>query len=156
MLRNALVGPRLALAAASLSASLLAVSATEATTWQFTDVTAGAGITLPHAMQNLNLPEERMSGGVACGDYNNDGWLDLYHIRGNSGTNVLYRNNGDGTFSDQAAATGVDVGGQIQMGATFADWTGDGRLDLFLGGAAGTRLKNFEQQIDGTFKQVTD
>ncbi len=67
--------------------------------------------------------------GCAIGDYDNDGWLDLYVT--NYGPNVLYRNNGDGTFSDVTSAAGV---GDPRWGtsAAFVDYDGDGYLDLFV------------------------
>ena len=86
----------------------------------FTDVTAKAGVA-----------NERWGFGVAVGDYNNDGWPDLYVA--NWGKNRLYRNNGDGSFTDVAEQAGVTVGGW-SAGPTFGDYDGDGRLDLFVAG----------------------
>ena len=86
----------------------------------FTDVTARAGVA-----------NERWGFGVAVGDFNNDGWPDLYVA--NWGKNRLYRNNGDGTFTDIAEAAGVTVGGWSAAPA-FGDYDGDGRLDLFVAG----------------------
>lgn len=68
--------------------------------------------------------------GVACGDYDNDGWTDIYIT--NVGTNVLLRNMGDGTFSDVTEVVGVgDVGWSIP--AAFLDFDRDGWLDLYVG-----------------------
>ncbi len=86
----------------------------------FTDVTAAAG--LSDAGNNYGM-------GVAVGDYNNDGFADLYIT--NYGRNVLYRNNGDGTFSDVTAEAGVAAGGW-SASAGFFDYDNDGRLDLFV------------------------
>ena len=66
--------------------------------------------------------------GVAVGDYDNDGDLDLYI--NNYGPNVLYRNNGDGTFTDATAEAGVANGDKV--GAYFLDMDKDGDLDLFV------------------------
>lgn len=92
----------------------------------FTDVTAQAGVA-----------NDRWGLGCAVGDYDNDGWPDLYVT--NLGSNRLYHNNHDGTFSDVAvqaqvalAATGHIV--TDHTGATFGDYDGDGRLDLFVAG----------------------
>src|SRR5438034_8672350 len=89
----------------------------------FTDVTAKA-----------HLGDTEWGGGVAVGDYNNDGYLDLYVT--NYGPNRLYRNNGDGTFTDVAAAAGVaDVHWTFpkwSMGAAFGDIDNDGYLDLYV------------------------
>ncbi|MGH9850534.1 MAG: CRTAC1 family protein [Blastocatellia bacterium] len=86
----------------------------------FTDVTDKAGVA-----------NERWGFGVACGDFDNDGWADFYVT--NFGQNRLYRNNGDGTFTDVAEKMGVTVGGW-STGASFGDYDGDGRLDLFVAG----------------------
>ena len=82
----------------------------------FTNVTAKSGIGSPcFAM------------GGAVGDYNNDGWPDLYVTC--LGGNVLYRNNGDGTFTDVTAKAGL-ADGRWSTGAAFADYDGDGFVDL--------------------------
>jgi hypothetical protein len=86
----------------------------------FTDVTAAAG--LADAGNNYGM-------GVAVGDYNNDGFADLYVT--NYGRNTLYRNNGNGTFTDVTAEAGVAAGGW-SASAGFFDYDNDGRLDLFV------------------------
>lgn len=87
----------------------------------FTNVAAQAGV--------MN---DRWGVGVAVGDFNNDGWPDLY-VSNIAGGNRLYRNNHDGTFTDVAAAAGVALGGW-STGPTFGDYDGDGFLDLFVPG----------------------
>jgi hypothetical protein len=84
----------------------------------FTDVTDKAGIATPGFAM-----------GGAVGDYNNDGWPDLYITA--LGGNVLYRNNGDGTFTDVTARAGV-ADGRFSTGAAFGDYDGDGFLDLMV------------------------
>ena len=68
--------------------------------------------------------------GVATGDYNNDGWTDLYIT--NFGSNRLLRNKGDGTFEDVTTASGADDR-RWSVAATFFDFDRDGWLDLFVG-----------------------
>jgi enediyne biosynthesis protein E4 len=87
----------------------------------FTDVTARAGL---GAAGNGNYGM-----GVAAADYDNDGFTDLYVT--SYGHNVLYHNNGDGTFTDVTARAGV-AGGGWSASAGFFDYDNDGRLDLFV------------------------
>jgi len=86
----------------------------------FTDVTDRAGVA-----------NGRWGFGVAAGDFDNDGWLDLYVT--NHGPNRLYRNNHDGTFTDVAERTGVTAGAWSTC-PSFGEYDGDGRLDLFVPG----------------------
>ena len=86
----------------------------------FTDVAEKAGV------QN-----DRWGFGVAVGDYDNDGWPDIYVS--NFGKNRLYHNNHDGTFTDVAEKAGVALG-NWSTGVTFGDYDGDGRLDIFVAG----------------------
>jgi hypothetical protein len=86
----------------------------------FTDVTDKAGVA-----------NERWGFGVAVGDYDNDGWPDIYVS--NFGKNRLYHNNHDGTFTDVAEKAGVALGGW-STGPTWGDYDHDGLLDLFVPG----------------------
>ncbi len=88
----------------------------------FADVTEKAGLT--------GMPQNRYGMGVAVADYDNDGFADLY-VTGYGG-NTLYRNNGDGTFSDVTARAGVSGSGW-STSAGFLDYDNDGKLDLFVG-----------------------
>ena len=85
---------------------------------QFVDVTEKAGVGhIGYAM------------GVAVGDYDNDGYQDIYVT--NFGSNVLYHNNGDGTFTDVTKEAGVDDP-RWSTSAAWVDYNGDGLLDLFV------------------------
>lgn len=90
----------------------------------FTDVTEKAGV-----------PGTGYGLGCVWGDYDNDGFPDLFVTQ--FGRNVLYHNNGDGTFTDvtdKAGVAGLDFGTQFHSGATFFDYDRDGFLDLYVGG----------------------
>jgi len=85
----------------------------------FTDVTDKAGVGYPC-----------WANGAVVGDYNNDGWPDLFVTC--FGGVVLYRNNGGGTFTDVTREAGLGGDTQWAMGAAFGDYDGDGRQDLFV------------------------
>jgi hypothetical protein len=87
----------------------------------FTDVTEKAG-----------LRRAGWAASVCIGDYNNDGFEDVFITYW--GENVLYRNNGDGTFTDVTKEAGLAYSGPKKWGAgcTFIDYNRDGRLDLFV------------------------
>ena len=87
----------------------------------FTDVTKEAGL--------ASAGDGNYGIGVAVGDYDNDGFPDLYVT--SYGKNVLYHNNGDGTFTDVTAKAGVAAGGWSSS-AGFFDYDNDGHLDLFV------------------------
>jgi hypothetical protein len=87
----------------------------------FTDVTQRAGL--------ANAGNGNYGMGVAVGDYDNDGFPDIYLT--NYGRNILYHNNRDGTFSDVTAKAGV-AGGGWSASAGFLDYDNDGKLDLFV------------------------
>ena len=104
-------------------------------------------------------------GGAAWFDYNNDGLLDLLVTDGQGHPNKLFRNNGDGTFTDVAAQAGV-ANGLGNQGVVAADIDNDGCVDLFLTGEgawaghrgnrpAETPAKLYINNCDGTFTDIT-
>jgi enediyne biosynthesis protein E4 len=123
-----------------------------------------SGITF--VLRNSVTPErysiETMTGGVALFDYNNDGLLDIFFTNGAaipsldkkdpSYWNRLYRNNGDGTFTDVTAASGL-AGIGYSMGVAAGDYDNDGFVDLYVTGFDRNQL--FHNNGDGTFTDVT-
>jgi len=87
--------------------------------WRFIDATLEAGV----ACTGYGLA-------AVAGDYDNDGWPDLYVS--NYGPKVLYRNNGNGTFTDATKEAGVADGDKVGAGTCFLDMDGDGDLDLYV------------------------
>lgn len=121
----------------------------------FTEEAAAWGLATPH-----------MGSGVAVADYNNDGWPDMLvtsfgtpGAQGTPGMHKLYRNNGNGTFTDVAAQAGVNFASTSfdGFGAAFGDYNLDGWADLFISSygpsTKGNRL--FHNNADGTFTDVT-
>src|SRR3954469_15372796 len=89
---------------------------------------------------------------AAWGDYNNDGWIDLY-VTTLNGPSFLYSNNGNGTFTSIAGVP-IVAGGVNSFGCVWGDYDNDGWLDLFQGGYnQPSRL--FHKKGNGTFGQVT-
>ena len=97
----------------------------------FTDVTDKAGVGTPCS-----------ANGGAVGDYNNDGWPDIFVTC--LGRNVLYRNNGDGTFTDVSAQAGVEHA-VWSAGAAFGDYDLDGFVDLMVAGYSDFHLNHLPQ-----------
>ena len=98
----------------------MVLSASGSPTLRFTDITASSGIDI------------RTYGmGVAAGDFNNDGFVDIYRT-GLSGS-VMLRNNGNGTFRDVTKEAGTENPGGWGVSAAFVDYDRDGWLDLYVG-----------------------
>lgn len=112
----------------------------------FTDVTRKAGVRAPQS-----------SFCAAWADYDNDGYLDLYianGVIGDGAANVLYRNNGDGTFTDVAEAAGVANTGS-SLGTAWGDYNNDGHIDLHVVNYAQQNVL-YQNNGDGTFTDVTE
>src|SRR5207249_376324 len=86
-------------------------------------------------------------------DFDGDGHDDIYFCN-QLGPNALYRNQGDGTFADVAAAAGVALGDRVCVGATFFDFDNDGKPDLFVASTRGGNVL-FRNLGGGKFTDVT-
>jgi hypothetical protein len=112
------------------------------------------------------LTDTHLGKGASVGDFNNDGWLDIYVTSAgpidapDKGHHRLYRNNGNGSFTEIAEAAGVNETAPVQdgFGSTFGDYDLDGDLDLFVAGFAGGNAGNrlFRNNGDETFRDVTE
>ena len=131
---------------------------------EFIDVARASGITFVH--ENASSPEkyliETMGSGCGWIDYNQDGLLDLYLVNGAATRaftpkrplhSALYRNNGDGTFSDVTLNAGVGAEGLFGMGVAVADYDNDGFPDLFVLGYG--RCILYHNNGNGRFTDVT-
>lgn len=93
--------------------------------------------------------------GCAWGDYDNDGWMDLFLASGaDSRSNALYRNNRNGTFTAMTHGAIVEDGGAAINGA-WGDYNNDGYLDLFVANRGGNNFL-YRNNGNGTFTKITD
>ena len=115
----------------------------------FTDVSEASGIAAP--AQNYSL-------GVLTGDFNNDGKMDIY-VACDQTPSILYINQGDGTFQEEALLRGaaMDENGKALsgMGATAADYDGNGWLDIFRSNFSDERETLYRNNRDGDFEDAT-
>ncbi len=128
---------------------------------RFTDVTGQCGIHFRHNAGKSGhkyLPET-MGPGLAVIDYNGDGKPDLFFVNGRDWTPrgrktlcALYRNDGNGTFTDVTRGSGLDIE-MYGIGASVADYDNDGRPDLYVTALDGDHL--FHNEGDGKFRDVT-
>ena len=135
---------------------------------RFTDVSGVAGISwkFTNGSGGHHAFIESTGGGVAFFDYNNDGLLDIFALQGGpspgtapdaahpiSARSVLYRNNGDGTFTDVTAGSGLDIDLGYGQAVSAADYDNDGWADLYVSAYGGNRL--LHNNGNGTFSDVT-
>jgi hypothetical protein len=118
--------------------------------FNFTDVTVSAGFS------NFNI---LYTYGATFGDIDNDGHLDLFlsnkEVGGNT-PNKLYRNNGDGTFTDISSTSGISLDGHLTFCASFFDYDNDGFQDIYM---SNDRFTNrnilYRNNGDNTFTDVS-
>jgi hypothetical protein len=128
---------------------------------QFVEATSTAGLKFVHNSGRAGkkfLPETMGSGGAFV-DLNGDGWLDVVLVNGKDWTpkgkrsfSAVYRNNGNGTFTDVTTASGFDVE-MYGMGVAAGDYDNDGRDDLYVTTLEGDRL--FHNEGNFRFRDVT-
>jgi enediyne biosynthesis protein E4 len=154
-----------------LSVSLLFAQNASKDAIRFEDATASSGIQFTHSFGSEKLGSllESTGGGCVWFDYNNDGFLDLYVISGKpleagmhpyplkkapavAPHNHLYRNNGNGTFTDVTDQAGV-AANIYGIAAVAADYDNDGFVDLFVSGYG--RVILYHNKGNGTFEDVT-
>ena len=140
----------------------LSAAATTVDPIRFEDGQAPQFVTHTGRTARKYLPQT-MGGGVAVFDYNNDGLLDIYVVNGATMPGLLkdgpqysdrlFRNNGDGTFTDVTDAAGV-AGQGFNIGVAAGDYDNDGFEDIFIAGVRRNTL--YHNSGDGTFTDVTE
>lgn len=131
--------------------------------FSFEEIGERAGLTAKHfrnevaeELKNVRPLLSARGASVSVADFDNDGWMDFYYTSAGQGTmNALYRNNGDGTFTDVAAKLGIaDVNRGINsMSALWLDYDNDGWQDLYLVAMGCNKL--FRNQNGKRFVDVT-
>ena len=150
------LSPFLHLAWPVVAGLIVLVTLTSTSLANFTPVTAQAGVDFQHGTLASPIPSSPLyyAGDLAVTDLNNDGWLDLYATR-LSGGNLMFINNRDGTFTDEAGARGL-TGPATFNGASFADIDNDGDTDLLLPVIDSPRYYAYLNQGDGTFVEQAE
>ncbi len=139
-------------------------AAQKAAAVDFVDITNSAGIKwgIRQLAPGVRYLIETMGGGGGFLDYNGDGLLDIYLVCYSQTPqadaqaklrDVLYRNNGDGTFTDVTEKAGIS-NSMVGMGMASADYNNDGLPDLYITGYGASRL--YRNNGNGTFTDVTD
>jgi hypothetical protein len=149
-----------------LTADLARTLPPDYTPVSFVDATRESGIDFRHfsGRRSTQLPEDYGSG-AAWSDFDNDGWLDLFvvnmagpitlsasEIESSPARSALYRNNGDGTFTDVTTTAGVELR-NFGMGVAWADYDNDGWSDLVVTSFGANTL--YRNNGDGSFTDLT-
>jgi hypothetical protein len=130
---------------------------------EFVDITSRAGIKwgIKQLAPGVKYLIETMGGGGGFIDYNNDGLLDIYLVNYSQTPqsdpnaklkDVLYRNNGDGTFTDVTQSAGIN-NSMLGMGVAVGDYNNDGFEDIYVTGYGASKL--YRNNGNGTFTDVT-
>ncbi|MCB9185754.1 MAG: CRTAC1 family protein [Flavobacteriales bacterium] len=116
----------------------------------FEEISEQLGVTHMHQFA------PRIGGGVACFDFNNDGWEDIY-LCGGETTDKLYQNDGDGSFTDVSIASGISTVANITTtGVVTGDVDNDGFRDIVLTTFFGSEIILLHNNGDGTFTKLSD
>ncbi len=128
----------------------VAIGASSASAVVYSNVTAAAGIDY---LQNQGFAAGQlfMTGGAAAGDFDNDGWVDIFVTRLDA-PDILYRNKRDGTFEDVSSAAGFTANLQTN-GSAWGDIDNDGDLDLYVTAAGDTRFYMYINDGNGQFTE---
>ncbi len=125
--------PTFSIKAISMAVLLAGFGSIKAYAQPFTDVTQLSGLIHTHSNDAQQQREAILiAGGGTIGDYDHDGDPDIYLIGGGNNTNTLFRNNGDGTFSDITAGSGTGINDVLGSGPLFTDVDADGDLDILI------------------------
>ncbi|MCB1042611.1 MAG: CRTAC1 family protein [Acidobacteria bacterium] len=121
----------------------------------FTEVADQVGLIAPHGFVGGIVTEQQaISGGLATGDVDNDGWVDVFVVGGDAFPHHLYRNV-QGLFVDVTSGSGLEMDGLAVAGPAFGDLNGDGLLDFLCGGIQGQHPRVFLNTGNLQFLEVT-
>ena len=148
--RTLLTGAAGAAAVIGTARIAVALRPPEAPLATFVDVTMQSGIDFKHRSHERL---DAIQAGAAFFDFNANGMPDIFLTNAN-GPNALYRNNGDGTFTDIAEQVGVADPDAMSVGVACADYDNDGNCDLLV--TTMTGLKLFHNEGDGTFTDMSE
>ena len=104
---------------------------------RFTDVTLSAGLTHTHSPPETLLDKTEppdMVGGAVAEDFNGDGWVDIFVLRGGEAPSLMYMNRQNGSFSEEAVTRGANLPTKWGVAAAAADYDNDGDIDIVVAG----------------------
>ncbi len=149
------------LSAGAMSAFASDTGQARQVTWSFSERTGSVGLEYLHFYPEPDPPERprenhEISGGLAIGDLNNDGWDDIFAVTGysndmegnNPNPNVLFISDKAGGYMESASTWGLSEMDRYSAGPLIADVNGDGRNDLLLGGVEDDSVTNIRLYLN--------